>query len=234
MEPRKVQIDRGAVVYASDERLGVVDEIVVKPENEHLAYLVVRPDTGGADVTVPVDVITSVPSAREVRLAAQPTRATGSSALGATSERGLLIREVGGALHVPIVEERLNVQTRPVELGELLIHKRVETTEAVSQVAVRHDEVEIERVARHEVLNEPREPRHEGEWLVIPVMKEVLVVEKRLVLTEEIRVRRRDVHATREVRETVRREIVELEDTTPDGQLKLRGGDGLSVRRRTT
>jgi uncharacterized protein (TIGR02271 family) len=59
--------------------------------------------------------------------------------------------------------------------------------------------------------------RQEGDWLVIPVMEEVLVVRKQLMLTEEVRVRTRRVTEEREVRETVRRERVELEDTTTSG-----------------
>jgi hypothetical protein len=57
----------------------------------------------------------------------------------------------------------------------------------------------------------------EGDWLVVPVMEEVLVVRKQLMLKEEVRIRRRPVTEPREVRETLRRERVELEDATRHG-----------------
>ena len=54
--------------------------------------------------------------------------------------------------------------------------------------------------------------RHEGDTMIIPVVEEVLVTEKRLVLREEVRVTRRQRFDTVAVRDTVRREVIEVED----------------------
>jgi stress response protein YsnF len=82
-----------------------------------------------------------------------------------------------------------------------------------------HEEVDVERVEINEFVDGPRAVRQEGDVTVIPVMEEVLVVEKRLMLKEEIRLRRR-VHETREPQQvTVRHEHVEvdrLEDSPGD------------------
>jgi stress response protein YsnF len=59
--------------------------------------------------------------------------------------------------------------------------------------------------------------RYEDGMLIVPVMKEVLVVHKQLVLVEEIRVGKRQVTEDQTVREVVRRERVELEDASVDG-----------------
>jgi stress response protein YsnF len=50
--------------------------------------------------------------------------------------------------------------------------------------------------------------------MIIPVMREVLVVQKQLMLAEEIRIRKREVTEEQEVRELVRHERVELEDAS--------------------
>ncbi|HEV2121426.1 MAG TPA: DUF2382 domain-containing protein, partial [Chloroflexota bacterium] len=55
-------------------------------------------------------------------------------------------------------------------------------------------------------------------WLVIPVMKEVVVVQKQLMLVEEVRIKRSQVQKDHVVRETVRRERVEIEDDSVDGR----------------
>jgi hypothetical protein len=70
----------------------------------------------------------------------------------------------------------------------------------------------------------PAEPRYEEDWLIIPIMREELVITKRLVLAEEIRIRKRQVSEEQVVRETVRRTRVEMEDAT------VHGVTGLSPR----
>ncbi len=57
----------------------------------------------------------------------------------------------------------------------------------------------IERVKVERLIQEPVSQRQEGDTLILPVVEEVLVVEKRLMLREEIRItRKRD--AVKEVR----------------------------------
>jgi stress response protein YsnF len=58
------------------------------------------------------------------------------------------------------------------------------------------EKVDVERVPVNQQIESPLRPRYEGETLIIPVMEEVLVVERRLMLKEEIRVtkRRQTVH----------------------------------------
>ena len=64
----------------------------------------------------------------------------------------------------------------------------------------------------------PADIRQEGETTIYPVVEEVLVVEKRLRLVEEVHVTRR--RATRQVREEVslrHEEILVEHDASPDG-----------------
>jgi stress response protein YsnF len=51
----------------------------------------------------------------------------------------------------------------------------------------------------------------------VPVMEEVLVVTKQLVLTEEVRIRTKRVTEEQEVYEILRRERVRVEDATAPG-----------------
>jgi uncharacterized protein (TIGR02271 family) len=56
-----------------------------------------------------------------------------------------------------------------------------------------HEEVEVERVAINRPIAEAVGPRQEGDTLIVPLLEEVLVVEKRLILREEVRITRRKV-----------------------------------------
>jgi stress response protein YsnF len=55
---------------------------------------------------------------------------------------------------------------------------------------------------------------------VIPVIEEVLIVEKRLVLKEELHVRRQQTTENVEVPVTVRRQRAVVERVTPDGETR--------------
>ena len=120
-------------------------------------------------------------------------------------------------MRIPLLEERLTAGARPVDLGELRVHLGVDSEEQVIRQPVTRDDLIVERVVVDRVLEAPVEPRHEGEWLVIPIMREVLVVEKRLMLAEEVRIRTRQVTEEQVVRETVRRTRVDIEDATVHG-----------------
>ena len=117
-----------------------------------------------------------------------------------------------GEYRVPLIEERLKVTTREIDLGERDIHKTVESVEETWYEPVVHEEVEVERVRVRRNVAAPEQPHEEGEWLVIPVMEEVIVIQKQLVVVEEIRIRKQPVTEQQEVRETVRRERVSVED----------------------
>ncbi|MEA2512383.1 MAG: hypothetical protein QOJ59_1870 [Thermomicrobiales bacterium] len=112
-------------------------------------------------------------------------------------------------------EEVLEPVVREVERGSVRIHTRVETVPSEITVEAGHDEVVVERVPVDRQVDAAPSPRQEGDTLVIPVVEEVLVVEKRLVVREEVRITRRRVTTAVPIRETVRREVVEVEEPAP-------------------
>jgi len=129
------------------------------------------------------------------------------------ANRGSLARaEVNGEqmLVLPVTEENVTVHKRVVEKGLVEIRKLVdERTELVDQ-PLHIEQVEIERVAINQVIDEPVSIRHEGNTLIIPLLEEVLVVEKRLLLREEVHIKKLQttVHDPQEV--LLRSERVEI------------------------
>ncbi|HEY0626219.1 MAG TPA: DUF2382 domain-containing protein [Allosphingosinicella sp.] len=118
---------------------------------------------------------------------------------------------------IPLLEEQLVVGKKEVESGRIRILVDVdEREERVVQDLVR-DEVEIERVARNERVSEMPHVRLEGDVTVIPVVEEVLVVEKALMLVEEVRVRRRPGVERREIPVRLRTERASVERANLDG-----------------
>ncbi len=94
---------------------------------------------------------------------------------------------------LPLVEEALRVGKRQVETGRVRVSVSTETEERLLRETLRTERAEVERVAVGRELAEgeqaPTARREEDGTLVVPVLEEVLVVERRLVLREEIRLR---------------------------------------------
>ena len=112
---------------------------------------------------------------------------------------------------IPLAEERVSVTKREVETGRLRIHVSVRERQDAVPVEISHDEVEVERVPVNKAVSELPSVRLEGSTTIIPVVEEVVVVEKRFILVEEIHVRRKSVAETRQIPVVLRSEHVRIE-----------------------
>jgi uncharacterized protein (TIGR02271 family) len=119
-------------------------------------------------------------------------------------------------LVIPVVAEELTVEKRQVTRGTVRIHTRVETREEVVDEPLRREEVTVERVPVNNLVEgEAPMPHYEQEVFVIPILEEVLVVQKRLLLKEEVRVTRHRTTVSKPQQVTLRREVVEVERVAP-------------------
>lgn len=124
--------------------------------------------------------------------------------------------EEEGVLRVPLREERLEAQTVPTQLGSVMFRKRIEELPSVEDVELHQDDVSVERVQSDELVDAREDPWYEGDTLVIPVYAERIVTETRLVLSELLRVRRKERIEHVMVEGTVRREVVDVEPIVND------------------
>jgi uncharacterized protein (TIGR02271 family) len=115
-------------------------------------------------------------------------------------------------------EEEIRVETREREAGEIRVRKRVHTERESLTVPKKRVEVTVERVPVEGTASEGDEtasaPQIGDEEIVVPVVEEEIVVEKRPVVKEEIRIRKDVVEEVEVVEEDVRREEVEIDDHT--------------------
>jgi len=114
-------------------------------------------------------------------------------------------------LRVQRTEEELAAGTREREAGQLKVRKRVRTDRESIEVPTRHEEVTVERVP---VEGEASEAEIGEDEVSVPVTEEEVVVGKRAVAKEEVRVRKDVVEDTEVVEEDVRREEIDIEDET--------------------
>jgi uncharacterized protein (TIGR02271 family) len=119
---------------------------------------------------------------------------------------------------VPVVREEASIARREVETGVVSVRKIVhERIEHIDEPLL-HDEVEIEHVAINREVEAPEPPREEGGVLVVPIYEEVLTVQRRWVLKEEVRLRRREVRTRHREDVVLREEQVEVERRAADSR----------------
>lgn len=133
-----------------------------------------------------------------------------------TMERASAPRNVEEQIVVPILAEELHVERQNVVTGGVRVHKRVvEHTEVVDQ-PILAEEVDVERIPINQIIETAPAVRYEGDVIVVPLVEEVIVTEKRLMLREEVRIRRRKFETRKPQEVTLRREQVEFEEIDPE------------------
>jgi uncharacterized protein (TIGR02271 family) len=131
--------------------------------------------------------------------------------------------QVREALVVPVVEEELRVERRQVETGRVRISKTIEEREETVDLPLLLEEAEVLRVPVGKVVDGPQPVRYSGDVMIIPLLEEVLVVEKRLMLKEELHVRTRQTEVHRPQQVILRSEKASIKRV--DGEEPERGTD---------
>lgn len=133
---------------------------------------------------------------------------------------------------IPIVAETLSVSKKVVDTGTVRVTKTVSERSETVDVPLAREEVTVERVPVDRLLEAGEKTpvqRHEGNTLVVPLMEEVLVVETRLFLKEELRItkNRREVHEPQTV--TLRREEARIERVAATEAPQKTGAEGTNT-----
>ncbi len=127
-------------------------------------------------------------------------------------------------VRIPLVEEQVSVGKREVETGRVHVRTRVEEEQSTLTESLERDVVDVERVPMGiEVETAPQPFTDEHGVYIVPIVEERLVVEKRLFVVEELRIRRK--HTQSQVEVPVTRRIMRAEvdrdgsdDMSPPGQ----------------
>ncbi|MDQ3748993.1 MAG: YsnF/AvaK domain-containing protein, partial [Acidobacteriota bacterium] len=77
------------------------------------------------------------------------------------------------------------------------------------------EKIEVERVAVNQFVDAPPPVRYEGDVMIMPLLEEVLVVEKRLVLREEVRISKHRETVNKPQQIVLRREEATVERIEP-------------------
>ncbi len=114
---------------------------------------------------------------------------------------------------IPLFEERLRVDKVERDEFRVVIKTKVSERTEYAELDLQGQAVVVERTPINRVVDKAPSVRQEGDTLIVPVIEEIMVVEKRLLLKEEIRVRQETV--TRRTREPV---VLRSEEASVDKQ----------------
>jgi uncharacterized protein (TIGR02271 family) len=95
-----------------------------------------------------------------------------------------------GETVLPLMAEEVAVSKQVVETGRVQVARVTHEREQLIDELLTHETVEIDRIPIGRQVNSMPAIRNEGDTIVIPIVEEVLIVERRLLLKEEVRVRR--------------------------------------------
>ena len=125
-------------------------------------------------------------------------------------------REEGDAV-IPLHDESVTVGKQRVERSRVRVTTRVPEREATVREALEHEEATVTRVPIDREIDAYPGIRQEGDVTVIPLVEEVLVVERRLMLREELHIRknRRTVEVEQPVTLRSEEAVVERVTTPP-------------------
>ncbi len=119
---------------------------------------------------------------------------------------------------IPVLAEEVHVERRPVPTGAVRVHRRVEAQEQTIDVPLHREHVDVRRILIGREVDGPLPVRREGEVTVIPIVEEVLVVTKKYVLKEEVRVTRTVAEERHRERVTTFSQHSEIERVDASGQ----------------
>jgi uncharacterized protein (TIGR02271 family) len=121
---------------------------------------------------------------------------------------------------IELREEELVAHKELRELGQVSVSTRIEEVPGHLEVDAYTEEVHIQHEPIGQVVNERREPWQEDGAMVVPIYEEQLVVSKRLVLKEHLRITRVRTNERRLFEETLRRERLVVEDPRHTGLIR--------------
>ena len=107
---------------------------------------------------------------------------------------------------IPLFEEQLAVTKQVIPTARVQVSRVTHSHEELVDELLSREKVEVERVPIDQLVETMPPVREEGDCLIIPVVEEVLKIERVLMLKEEVRIRRVQHTERYQERVTLRRQ----------------------------
>jgi hypothetical protein len=122
---------------------------------------------------------------------------------------------------VPLVKDESTVSKRETVTGRVRVRTVTDITEELVQQELRGEHVDVERVPVGVLVEpgtQPPQIRTEGNVTILPILEEVLVIEKRLLVKEELRISRQATNEVADIPVAVRKQRAVVERLDSEGE----------------
>ncbi len=120
--------------------------------------------------------------------------------------------EEGEEIIIPVINEELRIDKEIIESGRVRIIKKVNEEKSTVEVPLKHTEVSVERKPINKYVDEHHQAtRYEGDTMIVSVLKEVVVVQKKILLVEELHINKTQKQETHTEEVTLKSETVSVE-----------------------
>ncbi len=117
---------------------------------------------------------------------------------------------------IPVVQEEATIQTHQQDTANIKVQKKVVEVEKQINVPLLQEGYSVEHVPINQFIDHTPPIRQEGDRIIVPVVREVLVVEKRLELVEEVHLIKTTTTTQHRERVTLKKEELTVERTPAD------------------
>jgi uncharacterized protein (TIGR02271 family) len=119
---------------------------------------------------------------------------------------------------IPVIQEQARIDKTEIESAKIKVQKKVVEVEKTVDIPLMKEGYDIERVPVNRFIDTHPPIREEGNVIIVPVVREVLVVEKRLELVEELHIIKHETTVDHKESFTLRKEEVNVERISTDNR----------------
>jgi uncharacterized protein (TIGR02271 family) len=112
---------------------------------------------------------------------------------------------------ISIHEEKMHLSKEVVEKRKITIHKKVNTETVSHDVPLLHDHVQIEHIPVNKEVTEIPKIRETGNVTIIPIIEEVAVITKKIMLVKEIHITKEQIETLEHIETALRSESVTID-----------------------
>ena len=129
------------------------------------------------------------------------------------------MQEDNAGMVIPVIQEQITFDKQVIESGKVRISKRIVEHEELVDVPLFREEVDIEHVPINQFVETQPQVRQEGNTMIIPVVQEQVFYQKRLLLVEELHVKKQIVEEHKPQQITLLKEEVNITRSTENDSL---------------
>lgn len=119
--------------------------------------------------------------------------------------------EEGEEIIIPVLKEELQIDKEVIETGRVHIIKKITEEKNTVEVPIKYTEVNVERKPKNEYVDANHQAiRYEGDTIIVSVLKEVVVVQKKILLVEELHINKTQHQETHTEEVTLKSEQISV------------------------